>query len=148
MANLVKLQLVTLNGLKFDDDVYEIIIPTLDGDIGVMPGHMPLVGVAKPGVISIRRSASDRDEYMEDFAISGGAIEVKDNLLRILVDEADHSNEINEQEAEKAYQRAKELVKEAKNQVELDKAQSLVDRHAVRLQVSEIRRKKRLRSRP
>jgi F-type H+-transporting ATPase subunit epsilon len=140
---VIRLQLVSLDGLKFDDDVYEVILPTMDGQIGVMPGHMPLVSVASSGVIGVRRKATDRDDLMEYFAISGGAIEVSDDKLSVLVDEADHSDEINEQEAQKAYDLAQKMKAEAKDQVSLEKAQSLIDRQAVRLQVAGLKRRNR-----
>ncbi len=51
----MKLELVTLTGLKFQEDVYEVILPTATGTIAVFPKHMPLVSLAVPGVISVRR---------------------------------------------------------------------------------------------
>lgn len=138
---MIRLQLVSLDGLKFDDDVYEVVLPTMDGQIGVMPGHMPLVSVASRGVIGVRRKATDRDDMMEYFAISGGAVEVSDNKLSVLVDEADASEEINEHEAQNAYELAKKMKAEAKDQVSLEKAQSLIDRSSVRLQVAGLKRR-------
>ncbi|MEK7602703.1 MAG: ATP synthase F1 subunit epsilon [Patescibacteria group bacterium] len=140
---MIRLELVTLGGVKVSDEVYEIILPTRDGIIGVLPGHMPLVSVAENGVISVRRTANDPDELMEHFAVSGGVIEVDNNILRILVDEADAADDINEAEAQAAYERAQKLKSEAKDQVSLDQAQSLIDRQAVRLQVAGLRRRKR-----
>ncbi|HSW79479.1 MAG TPA: ATP synthase F1 subunit epsilon [Candidatus Saccharimonadales bacterium] len=138
---MIHLQLVTLTGTKFDDDVYEVILPTLDGQIGVLPGHMPLVSVATNGVIEVRRDAKDPDSAREFYATSGGVIDVEGDKLRVLVDEADHADEINEAEAEAAHQRAMQLKKEAKDEVSLEKAQALLDRSAVRLQVAQIRRR-------
>ncbi len=143
---MIHLQLVTLDGLKFDKDVYEVLLPTMDGEIGVLPGHMPLVSVAKSGVVGVRHKASDRDDMMDHFAISGGAIEVENNTLRLLVDEADHADEINEQEVQKAFELAKKMKSEAKDQVSLEHAQSLIDRQAVRLQVAGLRRRHHNRS--
>lgn len=138
---MIRLQLVSLDGLKFDDDVYEVILPTMDGQIGVLPGHMPLVSVADAGVVAIRRKPTDRDDMMEYYAISGGAIEVSKNKLSVLVDEADHPDEINEQEAQKAYEMAQKMKAEAKDQISLQHAQSLIDRHAVRIQVAGLKRR-------
>ena len=64
--------------------------------------------------------------------------------VHILVDEADHSEEIMEEDSKAALARAMELRKNAKDQVDLDKASELIDRHAVRLKVAELRRKRRL----
>jgi F-type H+-transporting ATPase subunit epsilon len=134
-------QLVSLSGKKFDEDVYEVILPTLDGEIGVLQDHMPLVSVAKSGAIAVRRNAKDSDAQREFFATNGGAIEVSDNTLRVLVDEADHADEINEAEVQKALERAQKMKAEAKDQVSLDHAQAMMDRQAIRLQVAGLKRR-------
>lgn len=134
-------QLVALSGKKFDEDVSEVILPTKDGEIGVLQDHMPLVSVAKPGVIMVRRQPRDPDGQRELYATNGGAIEVSGNTLRVLVDEADHADDINEAEAQKALERAEKLRAEAKDEVSLEQAQALVDRQAVRLQVANLRRR-------
>ncbi|HSW85833.1 MAG TPA: ATP synthase F1 subunit epsilon [Candidatus Saccharimonadales bacterium] len=133
--------LVSISGKKFDEQVYEVILPTLDGEIGVLSRHMPLVSVAKPGIITVRRSSKDSESDQEYFATNGGAIEVADNTMRVLVDEADHADEINEAEARKALDRAEKMRAEAKDQVSLEHAQQMIDRQAVRLQVANIRRR-------
>jgi len=138
---VIHFQLVALSGAKYDGDVYEVVLPTLDGEIGVLQDHMPLVSVATTGVIMVRRDAKDADRDREFFAISGGVIEVSDNQLRVLVDEADHADDINEAEAEAAMERAKQLKAEATDEVSLEHAQQLVDRHAVRLQVAGLKRR-------
>ncbi len=140
---MIRFELVSLDGIKFGEDVYEVLLPTLDGRIGVLPGHMPLISVATDGVVSVRRASNDRDDALEHFAISGGVIEVADNVLRVLVDEADHADEISEGEAQAAFERAQKLKSEAKDQVSLEQAQSLVDHSAVRLQVAGLKRRRR-----
>ncbi len=136
-------QLVSLSGKKFDDDVYEVLLPTLDGEIGVLQDHMPLVSVATTGAIAVRRNPKDPDAQREYFATNGGVIEVADNNLRVLVDEADHADDINEAEVQKALERAHKMKAEAKDQISLEHAQSMVDRHGVRLQVANIKRHNR-----
>jgi F-type H+-transporting ATPase subunit epsilon len=138
---MLRLELVTLNGAKVAEDVYEVTIPTLSGYIGVLPGHMPLVSVASNGVISVRRKPTDSDDMMEHYATHGGVVEVNNNVLSILVDGADHAEEINEAEAQKTFAAAQKLKAEAKDQVSLEHAQSLVDRQAVRLQVAGLKRR-------
>ena len=140
---MIHFQLVTLSGTKFDDDVYEVTVPTLEGEIGVLDHHMPLIAVAKNGVIAVRRNARDTDVQREFFAINGGAVEVVNNKLRVLVDEADHADDINQAEAEAAMERAKQMKAEATDQVSLANAQALVDRHAVRLQVASLKRRRK-----
>jgi F-type H+-transporting ATPase subunit epsilon len=138
---MIRFQLVALSGTKFDDDVYEVVLPTLDGEIGILQDHMPLVSVASNGVIMVRRDAKDSDTQREFFATNGGVVEVSDNKLRVLVDEADAADDISEAEAEAAVERAKKMVAEAKDQVSLERAQQLVDRSSVRLHVAGLKRR-------
>lgn len=138
---MFRFQLVALSGKKFDEDVYEVVLPTLDGEIGVLQDHMPLVSVASTGAIMVRRNAKDSDNQREYFATNGGVIEVSNNTLRMLVDEADPADELNETEVQKALERAQKMKAEAKDQVSLEHAQQLVDRHAVRLQVAGLKRR-------
>jgi len=138
---VIHFQLVALSGTKYDGDAYEILLPTLDGEIGVLQDHMPLVSVATTGVVAVRKDPKDSDRDREYFAISGGVIDVSGNTLRVLVDEADNADDINEAEAEAAMERAKQMQSEAKDQVSLEHAQQLVDRHAVRLHVADLRRR-------
>ena len=134
-------ELVTLDGVKFKSEVYAVILPTAAGEITVLPGHEPLLSQLVPGIISIRKTRGDADYHMERYATYGGVVEISHAGVRVLVDEASHGDEINEAEAKKAHDAALALRKDAKNQVELDKAQALVDRHAVRLQVADLKRR-------
>jgi F-type H+-transporting ATPase subunit epsilon len=138
---VLRFKLVSLSGVQFDEEVYEVLLPTMEGTIGVLAGHMPLVSVAKTGVISVRRSAKDPSSALEYFACSGGVIEVAGGELSVLVDEADPADDINEAEAQAAYDRAQAMKAEATDEVSLERAQQMVDRHAVRLQVSSLKRR-------
>ncbi|MBL8122039.1 ATP synthase F1 subunit epsilon [Candidatus Saccharibacteria bacterium] len=137
----MQLQLVTLSGSKFDEDVYEVIIPTIDGEIGVFPGHEPLVTLAKGGVIQVRHKRTDPLDKLEYFAISGGVVEINGDHVKVLVDEADHGQDIIEAETQAALDRAIKQRDEATDQVELEKAHQLVDRHMVRLKVADLHRR-------
>lgn len=137
------LQLITLNGVRVDQDVYELMAPTTAGDIAVFPGHEPLVTLATPGALAVRHKKGDPDREIEYFAISGGILEINPQSIRVLVDEADHGDDIIEAESQAALDRALKLRDEAKNQVDLDKAKQLIDRHMVRLRVADLHRRKR-----
>jgi F-type H+-transporting ATPase subunit epsilon len=139
---VIRFQLVSLTGNKFDEEVYEVTVPTLDGEIGVLDHHMALITVAKPGIVAARRQARDSDDQREFFAINGGAVEIADNRLRILVDDADNADDINEAEVQAAMAKAKQMKAEATDEVSLERAQAMVDRQAVRLQVSSLKRRK------
>lgn len=140
---MIKFELVTLSGTKFSDDIHEVTLPTVDGYIGIFDNHMPLISIAVPGVITVRRNMGDQDDKLEYFATNGGVIEIADNTIRVLVDEADQEDEINDQQAQAALEEAQELARNAKDKLSLEHAQSLVDRQAVRLQVASLRRNKR-----
>lgn len=139
----MQFELVTMAGVKVNTTVYEVILPTTEGQISVFPSHEPLVAVAVPGVVSVRRNKDHGDDRLEYFAISGGVIEINQERVRILVDEAEHGDDIIEAETQAALERAVNLRDNANDQVELEKAHQLVDRHAVRLKVSELNRRKR-----
>ena len=134
-------QLITLLGTKVDQDVYEVMLPTAAGEIAVFPGHEPLVSIAVPGAIAVRHEKGDPDSKLEYFAISGGVIEVNPKGLRVLVDEADNGEDIIEAESKAALERAMKMRENAKDQVEIEKANQLIDRHAVRLKVADLRRR-------
>lgn len=138
---MFRFQLVSLTGVKFDEEVEEVILPTLEGQIGVLQHHMPLISVATTGVIAVRKNPKDSDANREYFATNGGVVEVADNQLRVLVDEADHADDINEADVQKAILLAQKMKDEATDQVSLEHAQTLVDRHSVRLQVAGLKRR-------
>ncbi len=137
------LQLITLQGVRVDQDIYELIAPTSAGEIAVFPGHEPLVTLAVPGALAVRHKKDDRDEQLEYFAISGGVLEISQKAIRVLVDEADHGEDIVEAESRAALERALKLRDEAKDQVDLDRAHQLIDRHQVRLRVADLHRRHR-----
>lgn len=136
----MNLQLVTLAGIQLNQDVYEVQLPTAAGPIAVFPGHEPLVSLATPGAIAVRYKKGDADNKLDLFAVSGGVIEVTPTEVKVLVDEADRGDDIVEAETKAALAKALDMQKNAKNQVELEKATALVDRHQVRLNVAGLRR--------
>jgi len=134
-------ELVTLDGIKFQAAVYSVILPTAAGQITVLPGHEPLLSQLVPGVITIRRQRSDPDYHLEHYATYGGVLEISKRGVRVLVDEATHGDEISIEEAQKAHDAALALRKEAKDQIELDRAQTLMEHHGVRLEVAQLKRR-------
>jgi F-type H+-transporting ATPase subunit epsilon len=140
---MMELELVSLDGIEFKAQAYSIVLPTASGEITILPGHEPLLSLLVPGVITIRKKKDDPDYHLEHYATFGGVLEIRPDVTRVLVDEATQGDEVNESEAQKAHDKALEARKIAKNQVELDKAQALVDRQRVRLQVAGLHRKYR-----
>lgn len=139
---MVRLKLITLHGVHFDDKVYEAIIPTKSGDIAIYEGHAPLLSVAAPGVVAIRKEKSTKDTDREFVAIYGGTVEVLDNQVQVLVDEVDTSEDVSEAEAEKALKRAQELRDKASDAHSLSDAQAIIDRSTVRLQLANLKKRR------
>lgn len=139
----MKLQLITLLGTKVDREVYEVVLPTADGEIGVYPGHEPLVSLAVPGAIAFRQEKSGPHSDFDYYAITGGVIEITPDLVKVLVDEADSGEDIIEAETKAALERAIQMRDSATDQLEVEKAHQLVDRHAIRLRVADLHRRHR-----
>lgn len=137
----MNLKLISLTGIKLDQQIYSATLPTADGEISVFPTHEQLVTLARPGVIEVTFE-KDGDEK-EFFAISGGVIEIDQTSIRVMVDEADHADDILEAETKAALERAIKQRDESESQVEREKAMQLVDRHMVRLKVADLKRRKR-----
>lgn len=141
----MQLELVSLSGIKYADNAYEVIIPTADGDIAVYPGHMPLISLAVPGMLAIRKQKTDPDSAREYYAVLGGVVEIGGDTVRILVDEVEHAEDLYAEEIKSALERAKKMKAEATSAVDLERAQAMVDRQAVRLKVAELHGHRRTR---
>lgn len=139
----MKLEFVTLSGSKLSDDVYEVTLPTLAGEISVFPGHMPLVTVATDGVLYVRKQKGDTDEAREIYAINGGVVHIEPKSIRILVDEAEHADELVAAEVEKALELAQQQRASADDTVSISEAEALMNRQATRLKVANLRRRHR-----
>ncbi|MGW7350134.1 F0F1 ATP synthase subunit epsilon [Streptomyces sp. Z26] len=83
-----------------------VIARTTSGDIGVMPGHQPLLGVLETGSITIR-TTGESGEGTVVAAVHGGFISFSDDKLSLLAEIAELSDEIDVQRAERALERAK-----------------------------------------
>lgn len=139
----MKFKLVTLAGEKVNQDAYMVVIPTIDGQISVFPGHEPLVTVARDGIVTVQFDKTHTATHREYFAISGGIVQITGKTVKILVDEADHGEDIMEAETQAALERAIAMRDSASDTVELDKAHQLIDRQMVRLKVADLQRRRR-----
>ncbi len=142
MAELT-FELVTPEGIKFTHEAYEIMLPTAEGQVAILPHHIPLVSLAVPGVVSIRRKQSDSDSQLEHFAVSGGLIEISGSRVRLLADTAEHAEDVDELRAKEALERARELAKTAKDDVSLADATAAIERNLGRIKVAELKKRRR-----
>ena len=108
MAKL-KLKVVSPERTLFDDEVDEVILPTITGQIAILPHHMPLVAELAHGDIVVKQG-----ETSHVALVYGGFVYVKDgNQVLILADSADHLHELNEVEILEAKARAEAAIKGA-----------------------------------
>lgn len=138
---MIHFELVSTNGTKFEGEVFEVLVPTQSGTIAVYQDHMPLISAGQPGVLSVRKQQSDKDDDMESFAVNGGIMEVDGKNLRFIADDISAPDDISEKEAEAALARAEELVANAGNQVALAEAHRLLHHSRAQLNVSRIKRR-------
>jgi F-type H+-transporting ATPase subunit epsilon len=138
---MMHFQLVSAQGMKFDGEAYEVIIPTAGGDIAVFEDHMPLISAARAGVVSVREKQGDGDSAMKHFAVNGGLMQTQGKNLKFLSDDVTASDDVNDKDAEAALARAEELVKNAGSQKELAEAQRALSHSRAQLSVSRIKRR-------
>jgi ATP synthase F1 epsilon subunit len=139
---MLHFQLVSISGMKFDDDAYEVLVPTKDGTIAVFEDHMPLISAGSAGVISIRRKQSDKDDSMQEFAVNGGILEVDGKNLRFLSEEVTAPEDVSEKQAEEALARAQELIKKAGSRAALEEARRSLQHSTAQLHVARLKRRK------
>ena len=132
-------QLISATGIKFDEPVYEVMVPTKDGTIAVYEDHMPLISTGAPGVLSIRKKQSDADQNMEHFAVYGGIMQVDGKNIRFVTDDVTTSDEVSEAEAKQALERAQQLIKSAESRTALHEARSIMLHHEARLHLAQIK---------
>ncbi len=138
---MMRFQLLSTSGTKYDDEAYEVLVPTRAGVVGIFEQHMPMVSAAQPGVLSVRKKASDPDSAMENFAINGGLVEVDGKTVRFIADDVTTSDEVSEQEASAALKRAEELVKNAPNQIALNEAHRLLHHSSAQLHLARLKKR-------
>ncbi len=137
MSNF-KLDVVTPERVIFSDQVNSVNAPGVEGELGILPHHCPLITLLQPGQIAIKKAG---EETL--IAVSGGFVEVRPDRVIILADIADRDDEVDSLKAEEAKQQAERALRE-KQISEIDKAQAEVAlRHAVAcLRIAEKRKKK------
>ena len=138
---MINFQLVSSLGTKFKDDVYEVLIPTKAGTIAVFEDHMPLISAGMGGVISIRKQAGDSDQKMEHFAVNGGVMTVDGKNLRFLSDDITAPDEVTEEEAAAAHQKARQMMAGAENQVSLNEAKRMLHHSSAKLHVARLKKR-------
>ena len=133
----MRLEIITAEQEVYSQDVDALVAPGIEGQLGILPHHAPLMTVLQPGEIMIRQDGEET--YL---AVTGGFMEVLGNKVTILADACERSDEINEERAQAAVQRASERLAQRGSDMELTRAAASMRRAQVRLNVVQRRRRR------
>ena len=131
----MRLEIITAERQIYGDDVEMVIAPGVEGQLGILAHHAPLMTALQPGEILIRKDGED--SYL---VVTGGFMEVMGNTVTILADACEHSQEIDEERAQAAVERARERLSSLDADQQLEQAAVALRRAQVRLNVARRRR--------
>lgn len=135
----LNLQIITPEKVAYKGEAEQVTLPTQDGEITILANHIPLISVIKHGRLVIKNGS---EEIL--MAVWGGFVEVKKNDLIIMTNTAERSEEIDEERAQKARERAEKLLaeKDKLSDIAFADATAALERSLMRLNLAK-RRKKR-----
>jgi F-type H+-transporting ATPase subunit epsilon len=136
MGTTLKLEIVTPDRTAFSDQVEMVTLPGSEGQLGVLPQHIPLMTQIVPGEIIVRRDGKDRL-----FAVGDGLVEITGDQVAILTDMAVAAEDIDAAKVEQARQRAEERLREKLSSEEIANVHSALARLMAELNVKKDYRK-------
>jgi F-type H+-transporting ATPase subunit epsilon len=102
----MRCEIATQDKLLYEGPADVVVAPGIEGEMGILPKHAPLLTVLDIGVLCVRYKG---EEHV--FTIAGGVMEVRPDLVTVLADTGEHVDEIDEQRAKEARERAEEILK-------------------------------------
>jgi F-type H+-transporting ATPase subunit epsilon len=139
----IVLDIVTPERLVFSEEVDSVVCPGIEGELGVLPHHAPLLTTLGVGELRIRRAGEE--EY---FAIAGGFVQVRPDRVVVMAETADMAAEIDLEKAEEARHEAERALAEGfEEPADLARARASLQRALLRIRVAERRRREGPRSR-
>lgn len=130
----IKLEIITAERQVFSDDVNAVIAPGIEGVLGILPHHAPLMTMLVPGELTIKKG--NEEIY---FCVTGGFLEVRPDKVLILADASERCEEIDIMRAEEAKKRAEERLKSKADNIDYARAEAALKRALARLKVAERR---------
>jgi len=124
------LEIITQEKLLLKEEVESLYVTTADGDITILPHHVPYVSILKPAEIIITRNGVE-----EPIACTGGILEVTPNKVVVLADTAVRSEEIDEAETLKAKEGAEKLMAEKLEERENAEAEAALEKALLHLRI-------------
>jgi len=133
-----KIDIVTAERVVYSAEADIVIAPGVEGQLGILPHHAPLMTILQAGELVVRRGGEE-----SSLAISGGFLEVRPDRVIVLADQAERAEEIDIARAEEARKRAEERLKEKPAGLDAARAEAALRRAMVRLTVVEKIQKRR-----
>ena len=137
MAKL-QVELVTAEGRLVSREADFVVAPGIEGELGVLPRHIPMLTPLRAGEVTVRNDGND--EYI---FVAGGFLEVLPDRVVILADAAERAEDIDEARAEEARRKAQQLLEEKPEGIDAAAAAAALERAVMRLRVAELRRRHR-----
>jgi len=127
----IKFEIVTPERVVLKLNALQVTVPTTSGEITILPDHIPLVSILKPGVIEVKRE----DNVIEVMSVSDGFIEVLRDKIVILADTAERAEELDMEVIKAAHERAEEMKKNAAaiDDIEFAEVSASIERELARL---------------
>lgn len=138
----IRCEIVSQDRIVFQGDVDIVVVPGVEGVMGILPHHAPLLSSLQYGIVTVRNEG--REEY---FTVAGGVVEVAENVVTILANAAENVDEINIQRAEAARQRAETMLKDQPALKDEDQSALLASLKRSNLRISAVQRFRQKRTR-
>ena len=103
MEKTLKVDVVNAEESLFSGNAEFVALPGIEGELGILPGHTPLITLIRPGLVRIRKSAQDEEEIF----VAGGVLEIQPFHVIVLADVAIRSKDLDEAKAKEAMEKAK-----------------------------------------
>ena len=133
-----KLEIVTPEKLIFSGEVSGVLAWGVEGQLGILPHHAPLMTMLQPGDLVIKKDGQE-----DTLTLSGGFLEVRPDKVIVLADACERAEEIDVARAEEAKKRAQEALKTARTTVDAAAAEAALRRSLVRIKAAEKIRRRR-----
>ncbi|MFP4353024.1 MAG: ATP synthase F1 subunit epsilon [Puniceicoccaceae bacterium] len=111
----MKISIITPEKIAYQGEADHVVLNTVDGEIGILPGHLPLVTLLRPGDIQVE--SGGEKEYL---AVDKGFAEISDDRIRVMTEAAIDVDEIDLEAVAKAEERARRFLAEAEGKEDLD----------------------------
>lgn len=132
---MLQFEIITPEKVVYKDEVDEVLLPTPNGEIGILPEHISLVSQVSSGEITLKKK--NKENHV---AVTGGYVQVENDKVTILADYAIRSDDIELKKAEEAKQRAEKKMKEKVSERDFALAESELRRSLLEIQVVKRRR--------